>query len=690
VFFGGWSPQLLDTPSATEMPRDRWPVTVADDLNARYFAQAASQIGTDESNDFIDGPMHRALRRQLMEGVTGGAVPNAVPLGELPLLLKARDGADPDELKLEAPLAVQSQTVPGLFPINKFSSVPLVFRAARAASFESTQGMPFPDDVKKRLMIVPNCHVVRLDTVVENGVGRVTAIQTNLGTVPVVENAKVILALGTIESARLALLSFRGISNYDLIGTNLMAHLRSNLTIRIPRGALRGLDAAVKTLQASALFVKGRATVNGQPRYFHLQITAAGLERPGADSEAELFKKIPDVDTFEPMLNANDSSIVITIRGIGEMEPGNPRSRVALALDQPADEVGAQRAFVTVEPTDGDRMLWDAMDEASDAVARVFAGGEDFEVMTPAGFMTVAADANLRQVLPYLPIADKGRRDGLGTTHHEAGTLHMGDDPSRSVTDANGRFHFVTNAYAAGPALFPTIGSPNPMLTGVALARRMADQLATPPPLVADPGFTLLFDGASTANWRMTTIRNQDRTNPGTFLVVDGSLESVPGNDLGLLYCTDPTPPDFILKLEWLRWREDDNSGVFIRFPHPDSKGYNNTAFVGVDFGFEVQIDQLARDDGAPIHKTGAIYSFAGPSNPDALPVRPPGQWNQFEIHAQGQRYTVFLNGQRITEYVNPDSNRGRPSAPGAPSFIGLQAYPAGRVAFRRIQIKAL
>jgi hypothetical protein len=285
--------------------------------------------------------------------------------------------------------------------------------------------------------------------------------------------------------------------------------------------------------------------------------------------------------------------------------------------------------------------------------------------------------------VPYTGRADGGRRDGLGTTHHEAGTLAMGHDPGTSVTDADGRFHGVANAYAIGPALFPTVGSPNPMLTGVALARRMADHL-TIPLFTPDPGFKLLFDGASTDLWRMSKITNQPgRDTPGTFLVVDRSLESLPGNDLGLFWCIEPTPPDFVLKLEWLRWRDDDNSGIFLRFPDPNSKGYDNTAYVGVHFGFEVQIDQLARDDGAAIHKTGAIYGLAGPNDPDHLPVHPPGEWNEFEIHAKGQTYTVFLNGTKITEYVNPDPNRG------TGSFIGLQTH-TGRVAFRKIQIREL
>ena len=43
-------------------------------------------------------------------------------------------------------------------------------------------------------------------------------------------------------------------------------------------------------------------------------------------------------------------------------------------------------------------------------------------------------------------------RDGLGTTYHEAGTLWMGTDPATSVTDPNGRFHNVTNAFCASGA----------------------------------------------------------------------------------------------------------------------------------------------------------------------------------------------------------------------------------------------
>jgi choline dehydrogenase-like flavoprotein len=66
---------------------------------------------------------------------------------------------------------------------------------------------------------------------------------------------------------------------------------------------------------------------------------------------------------------------------------------------------------------------------------------------------------------------------GLGTTYHEAGTLWMGDDPSASVTDALGRFHHIQNAYVCDQSAFPTVGSVNPVLTGLTFAKRLAEQV---------------------------------------------------------------------------------------------------------------------------------------------------------------------------------------------------------------------
>jgi hypothetical protein len=62
---------------------------------------------------------------------------------------------------------------------------------------------------------------------------------------------------------------------------------------------------------------------------------------------------------------------------------------------------------------------------------------------------------------------------------------------------------------------------------------------------------------------------------------------------------------------------------------HQNTKGYNNTAYVGVDFGVEVQIDQAA------------------------------------------------------------DPDRGLPSTDASPRFMGVQTH-TGRVAFRNIRIRPI
>lgn len=46
-----------------------------------------------------------------------------------------------------------------------------------------------------------------------------------------------------------------------------------------------------------------------------------------------------------------------------------------------------------------------------------------------------------------------------------------------SLTDTNGKFHHLSNVYVVGPAVFPTLGSANPSLTGLTLARRTGDAI---------------------------------------------------------------------------------------------------------------------------------------------------------------------------------------------------------------------
>jgi hypothetical protein len=76
---------------------------------------------------------------------------------------------------------------------------------------------------------------------------------------------KVVIAASTVESTRVAQLSFPD----DGIGANLMAHLGSNTTVSIPRSELD--LGAPTTLETGMLSVRGTVPVSGgKTHHFHL------------------------------------------------------------------------------------------------------------------------------------------------------------------------------------------------------------------------------------------------------------------------------------------------------------------------------------------------------------------------------------------------------------------------------------
>jgi choline dehydrogenase-like flavoprotein len=761
-----------------------WPALTRADLRARYFAEASRQIGVKETNDFIYGHLHTALRKQLRDGLrsagngTGFAFADLLDHpavrypdpGEPPLdaaILRDWLGLpttdttplpDLQELfKLEAPLAVQSTTLPGFFPTNKFSAIPGAIRAARLASNEA-DGVGLGADARKRIMIVPDCHVQELmtETQSDNWV-RVTGMRVwqNGSSVDIMlaparngGQSAVVIALGTVETTRIARTTFQQSlagRAADRMGQNLIAHLRSNLTIRIPRAAIQANlpPAVIPSLQVSALLVKGKAS-NG--RTFHFQITASGLNELGVDSEAELFKKIPTLEHIDNMLRATDDTAVLTIRGIGEMTPRNPDSFIDLSTTE--TDFGRPKAVVSLgnskasapqfpgsAETNADRATWDQMDAVSDKIALIFAGNEPFEILASANNV-IPVPAGTRAARLAALAAFRNRRDDLGTTHHDAGTMRMGDNIADAVTNDFGRIHDTTNCYIAAPALFPTTGSPNPMLTGVALGRRSADLLNArvlpgPDPIVnpqSEAGFRPLFDGTATtfARWRLTG------PGAGGMLHINGEMVSYGDGGLRLFYYATETFGDFTLRLQFRIFDSaKQNSGVFVRFPRPTldlataelkKRAANEAAFdpgnpawKPVIAGFEVQIDDNALGDstkdfygispepnGLFKNRTGAIYKIqAGdriwhlnmnePSVQNYTPGPPliPGVWFEYEIVVQGDNYTVFLTNtqtadrRQTTSFRNTDAERGR-----TPGFIGVQAYAGNTVAWRHIRIR--
>jgi choline dehydrogenase-like flavoprotein len=438
LYWGGWCPRLL--------PDDlvEWPETVAEYLNEKYkkleeetgvrvvereTGKEDSETDKEVKTEFIEGALFNLLEQRVESAIKRSAVPNL-------------------ESVHKPPLAVQGQSpASGLFGFDKYSSISVLIEAARDAAKQ-------PDSLR-RLFVVPNAHVTRLNA--QHGVvtsidvfvdGAIRSLQLN-------PNCAVVLALSTIESTRLALVSFPTSPDNparELMGRNLMAHWRINTFARIRRCAFDPNQTLPKNLETGALLVRG-STAQGK---FQIQVTASADQK--GNSDALLFSMIPDIELLKGILrNQHAEWISIGFRGmsqlIGDKLTSVPNSFGRWINLSPfeTDEFGVPRAYVHLATTDAEDALANDMDAAILGLVSELAGNNpnDFQIT--------------RKI-----------RDGLGTTYHEAGTLWMGTDPRSSVTDTNGRFHDISNAFCADQSLFVTVGSVNPALTGLVLARKVA------------------------------------------------------------------------------------------------------------------------------------------------------------------------------------------------------------------------
>lgn len=639
LFWGGWSPPLTDADLGN------WPNDVVAYLkSAAGYQYTQQEIGTATTTDFIT---QAALYTALFNGIKA-----AIPL----------DGITDVG---EAPLAVQgSAPRSGLFAFDKFSSAPFIMDALRN-DVGSNSGY---GDQSRRIFLVPRVQVHGLNRTGNS----VTSIDLSVNGVrtllPIAPSCAVVIANGTIEATRLALTSL-GIGSQQFgsprVG-NLMAHLRSNITVRIKRTAL-GLGTPPTDLETVALIARGSV----QGRRFHHQITAASVVGP--NPEANMWSMVPDIDVIGNMLaNEDPQWVVITFRGIGEMEDQRVINNIGPAmswidLSGETDQWSMRRAYVNLVKTQNDGALWAAMDKSAFDLALALA-------KSPANIEYWNPQANQWQAAQPQPDATGGGfwRDKLGSTHHEAGTLFMGQ-AGASITDTTGKFHGVSNAYVAGPAVFPTLGSANPSLTALSLVRRTANAIvtsATPGPM---PGFAPL--SMAKADWQMVKLPNS----PASMIHYGSVMETV--GWYGLYWYIKEQFSNFVLSVDWRISRREENSGVYIRIPAPTVPNALQQADV---MGHEIQIDQRGFDsvsntEGHPLKITGAIYDLQAPSASTIVQI---GAWNNFTIEANGARIRVTLNGQLVNDYQSQREQTG---------YIALQAHDfLSRTQFRNLQIKKL
>lgn len=76
----------------------------------------------------------------------------------------------------------------------------------------------------------------------------------------------------------------------------------------------------------------------------------------------------------------------------------------------------------------------------------------------------------------------------------------------------------------------------------------------------------------------------------------------------------------------------------------------------------------------------GGLKSFNLRAQAKANPIKPAGEWNQYEIRAQGDKVTLTINGTLINEMTGVGMRRG---------YIGLEAE-GYEIAFRNLKLQVL
>jgi len=193
-------------------------------------------------------------------------------------------------------------------------------------------------------------------------------------------------------------------------------------------------------------------------------------------------------------------------------------------------------------------------------------------------------------------------------------------------------------------------------------------------PVVAEEGFTPLFDGKSLAGWE----GNEKMFRVHERAIVAGTLkEKVPHNDF---LCTNQKYGDFELRLEAKLVGQGDNAGVQFR-----SQRLANHYEVS---GYQCDIGQMR---GKPIW--GFLYDesrrnkFLVEADADKLEREvKKGDWNELVIRCQGPRIQIWVNGMQTVDYTEKDDTIARTG------IIGLQIHggePA-EASYRKIRIKKL
>ena len=169
--------------------------------------------------------------------------------------------------------------------------------------------------------------------------------------------------------------------------------------------------------------------------------------------------------------------------------------------------------------------------------------------------------------------------------------------------------------------------------------------------------FVALFGNGPADGWA--------QCGPGHFHINNGVASSHGG--MGLWWHTKRAFTNFVLRGEFAQDGEIADSGIFVRFPDP-----GNDPWVAVHKGHEVEIGDPKPKKATDA--TGSFYPFAAPVD---VPVKPYGEWNEYELTCIGHNYGFRLNGKLINTWTDP-------KARSLSGYVGIQNYNDGKVVRHR------
>lgn len=172
-----------------------------------------------------------------------------------------------------------------------------------------------------------------------------------------------------------------------------------------------------------------------------------------------------------------------------------------------------------------------------------------------------------------------------------------------------------------------------------------------------------IFNGTNLAGWRAPDSNPFWRVENG--VLIGENNEKLAGHVLH----TEKAYTNFIIELE-ARWSGEIDSGIMLRKPEAQLQ-------IGIS-------RSLKRD------MTCSFYDAETKKYPDHMQAKgvdkllKPGDWNKIRLQARDDEFTVWLNGEKVSQFKEAKYPKAAP--------IGLQIHPGlkMKVEFRNVQLKEL